>query len=48
MVKIIFGIAFSAFTFIGSVADIRNKQKLEVAMLICIVITTIVYIPFIS
>jgi hypothetical protein len=48
MTKIIFGIIFGAFAFVGSIADIRNKQKLEIAMLICIAITAIVYIPFIS
>lgn len=48
MAKIIFGIIFGAFAFVGSIADIHNKQKLEVAMLICIAVTTIIYIPFIS
>ena len=45
MTKIIFGIILGTFTIIGSVADIRNKHKLETIMIMCIMATTLIYIP---
>ena len=46
--KIIFGIAVGLFTIVGSIADLCSKQKVELVMLLCILVSIFIYIPFIG
>lgn len=42
--KTIFGVAVGLFTIVGAIADYRNKQKVEMIMTLCIMLSVLIYI----
>lgn len=46
--KAIFGIMVGTFTIVGAIADYHNKQKVELIMIFCIMLSVLIYIPFVG
>lgn len=42
--KTIFGVAVGLFTIVGAIAEYRNKQKVEIIMTLCIMLSVFIYI----
>ena len=42
--KTIFGVAVGLFTIVGAIAEYRNKQKVELIMILCIMLSIFIYI----